>query len=187
LWITKPGCKIGIPIELLKFFEDKKKLKSGVNIANDGLKLRRDFGIVTNGLVELAHLAENAKSPKLEITHLRSLRALTGMFMEQHMPKGKVRLSNWAKPELTSQQIKYAATDAYVSAFVLVVRKEEANDVVLQASYQLFVILDDLRNTKIPLKIKHMIEDLGPIEKEEEKVIKKVSEKRHIVSLWRNF
>jgi ribonuclease D len=31
------------------------------------------------------------------------------------MAKGKVRLSNWNKSDLSSTQIKYAALDAYVS------------------------------------------------------------------------
>lgn len=31
------------------------------------------------------------------------------------MAKGKVRLSNWSKPDLSNTQIKYAALDAYVS------------------------------------------------------------------------
>lgn len=56
-------------------------LKSGVNIGADGLKLYRDFGIKTNGLVELKDVAESVKSPKLKISHLRSLRALTGIFV----------------------------------------------------------------------------------------------------------
>lgn len=102
-----------------RFFQDKKLLKSGVNIGSDGLKLQRDFGLITNGLVELRDLAEITTSDKIQITHLRSLRALTGIFMEQHMPKGKVRVSNWAKPDLTPQQIRYAAMDAYVSCLLV--------------------------------------------------------------------
>lgn len=73
---------LGIPTELRRFFESKELLKSGVNIGADGLKLKRDFGIVTNGLVELRDLAESGKSPKLNISHLRSLRALTGLFVK---------------------------------------------------------------------------------------------------------
>lgn len=30
------------------------------------------------------------------------------------MAKGKVRLSNWGKPNLTPLQVRYAALDAYV-------------------------------------------------------------------------
>jgi hypothetical protein len=75
---------IGLPFELIKFFQDKSCLKSGVNIGADGLKLYRDFGIVTNGLVELRDMAEQTQSPKMGISHLRSLRALTGIFVSIH-------------------------------------------------------------------------------------------------------
>ena len=68
-------------MELRKFFENRQLLKSGVNIGADGLKLFRDFGLVTNGLVELRDLAEITVSLKTKITHLRSLRALTGIFV----------------------------------------------------------------------------------------------------------
>lgn len=41
----------------------------------------RDYGIITNGLVELTDMAEDSKSAKLDKVHLRSLRALTGLFV----------------------------------------------------------------------------------------------------------
>lgn len=72
---------IGIPVELRRFFENKSYLKSGVNIVADGLKLYRDFGIVTNGLVELRDLVDISNSPQTHVSHLRSLRALTGLFV----------------------------------------------------------------------------------------------------------
>lgn len=73
-------CK-GFPTELRNFLERKDILKSGVNIRQDGLKMYRDYGIVTNGLVELTDMAEDTKSTKLDKVHLRSLRALTGLFV----------------------------------------------------------------------------------------------------------
>lgn len=85
LLIQLPRIQGGFPPELRRFFEDKSILKCGVNIAADGLKLQRDFGFVTNGLVELRDLAEMAKSPKLGISHLRSLRALTGIFVSGYI------------------------------------------------------------------------------------------------------
>ncbi|KAI8638823.1 ribonuclease H-like domain-containing protein [Parasitella parasitica] len=109
------GQMQAFPNELKRFFEDKKVLKSGVNIGADGLKLYRDFGIKTNGLVELRDIVESVESSKLEKSNLRSLRALAGIFMDQNMPKGKVRISNWSKVKLSAMQIKYAANDAYVS------------------------------------------------------------------------
>ncbi|KAI8877065.1 ribonuclease H-like protein [Backusella circina FSU 941] len=125
----------GFPSELRKFLERGDILKSGVNIRQDGLKMYRDYGIVTNGLVELSDMAEDSKASQLERVHLRSLRALTGLFLEQCMPKGKVRISNWANQNLTPTQIKYAANDAY-------------------ASYKLYCVLTKLCNH--PAKVKHL-------------------------------
>ncbi|RCI05199.1 hypothetical protein CU098_004720, partial [Rhizopus stolonifer] len=122
------------PIELRRFFEEKTVLKSGVNINADGLKLMRDFGFFTNGLVELKEMSEGY----VNWSHnLRSLRALTGIFLGQNMSKGKVRMSNWAKAKLTDKQIQYAALDAY-------------------ASYQIFAKLRHLRGSK-PFAVKHMV------------------------------
>ncbi|CEP13362.1 hypothetical protein [Parasitella parasitica] len=131
------GQMKGFPSELKRFFEDKTLLKSGVNIGADGLKLYRDFGIKTNGLVELRDIAESIESSKLDKSHLRSLRALTGIFLDQNMPKGKVRLSNWNKEKLTAMQVKYAANDAY-------------------ASYKLYIILDKMRDQSKPINIRHL-------------------------------
>ncbi|KAK4510424.1 uncharacterized protein ATC70_004854 [Mucor velutinosus] len=134
------GRMHGFPSELKRFFEDKQVLKSGVNIGADGLKLYRDFGIKTNGLVELRDVAESVKSPKLKISHLRSLRALTGIFLDQNMAKGKVRLSNWSRPDLSNTQIKYAALDAY-------------------ASYKLYVVLNELRDQSKPIAVRHLSQE----------------------------
>ena len=127
------SINLAFPIELRRFFEEETIQKSGVNIHADGLKLQRDFGFITNGLVELREMSDGY------ITwphNLRSLRALTGMFLAQNMPKGKVRMSNWGKAQLTDKQVKYAALDAY-------------------ASYQIFMKLKHLRGVK-PYNVKHM-------------------------------
>ncbi|KAI8988620.1 ribonuclease H-like domain-containing protein [Mycotypha africana] len=108
------GKAVGFPPILRQFFQDKSIYKSGVNIYMDGLKLFRDFGIKANGLVELRDMAVLTKSPKLDICHLRSLQALTGLFLDKYLPKGSVRLSNWSN-KLSTSQIKYAALDAYAS------------------------------------------------------------------------
>ncbi|KAI9270703.1 ribonuclease H-like domain-containing protein [Phascolomyces articulosus] len=105
-----------LPTELVRFLKNPNLFKSGVNIRGDGLKLQRDFNVVTNGLVELERMTRHIDSPLLMQTHKRSLSALTSLFLEKNMPKSKsVRLSNWARVHLTAQQIRYAACDAYAS------------------------------------------------------------------------
>ncbi|KAG1479321.1 hypothetical protein G6F57_006279 [Rhizopus arrhizus] len=114
-----------LPQELQNFFENKELLKTGVNIKMDGQKLYRDFGIKTNGLVELMTLANLSKSSDVTRTHHRSLRALTAIFLKQKMAKGKVRMSNWSAPVLSPNQKKYAALDAYASYQIYQTIKKE--------------------------------------------------------------
>ncbi|KAL1928906.1 hypothetical protein VTP01DRAFT_1965 [Rhizomucor pusillus] len=104
-----------LPTELISFLECPKIYKAGVNISGDGNKLQRDFGIATKGLLELSAMAELSNAPVLQRTHRRSLSALTAMFLEKCMAKGKVRMSNWAAATLKPKQKLYAATDAYAS------------------------------------------------------------------------
>ncbi|KAI7871445.1 ribonuclease H-like domain-containing protein [Spinellus fusiger] len=104
-----------LPRKLEEFLQDRTKYKSGVNIRNDGLKLYRDFGVLTNGLVELTTMAVQSNFERMRLTDRRSLQALTAIFLEKKMLKGPVQLSKWGSSILTDRQIKYAANDAYVS------------------------------------------------------------------------
>ncbi|RCH98993.1 hypothetical protein CU098_010431 [Rhizopus stolonifer] len=113
------------PQELQNFLESRVLLKTGVNLRQDGIKLYRDFGIVTNGVAELMTMVNKSKSPLIQKTHLRSLKTLTGVFLGKKMSKGKARMSNWAVPVLSSYQKKYAALDAYTSYEVFQCLKRE--------------------------------------------------------------
>ncbi|KAI7906080.1 ribonuclease H-like domain-containing protein [Cokeromyces recurvatus] len=138
------------PVELRNFLENRELYKSGVNIRADGHKIYRDFGIFTNGLVELAEVAESTQSPKLKIIHQRSLRALTALFLEKRMAKGNVRVSDWSRKKLSANQIKYAALDAY-------------------ASYQLMVSLDMIRDKNKLIDTIHLADEASSVVKTSEK------------------
>ncbi|ORX45280.1 ribonuclease H-like protein [Hesseltinella vesiculosa] len=105
------------PEELLRFLQSRTLYKTGVNITGDGNKLLRDFGICTNGLVDLGKMASKMDTPSLHrIGRFRSLDNLTALFLGKRLPKDKgVRLSNWNAPFLNKYQIHYAANDAYAS------------------------------------------------------------------------
>ena len=70
-----------LPTEVVKFLKNPNLFKSGVNIRGDGLKLHRDFNVLTNGLVELMIMTQHIDSPLLLETHRRSLSALTSLFV----------------------------------------------------------------------------------------------------------
>ncbi|KAI8088709.1 ribonuclease H-like domain-containing protein [Halteromyces radiatus] len=107
----------GLPDVLRKFLVDRSLYKAGVNIRGDGVKLYRDFNVLTDGLLDLRPISTlaMAQSPTEQQFTSKSLRALTGIFLGTNMPKGSVRLSNWNTAKLSEKQIDYAAKDAYAS------------------------------------------------------------------------
>ncbi|KAI9309019.1 ribonuclease H-like domain-containing protein [Cunninghamella echinulata] len=104
-----------LPNELVHFLESKAIFKVGVNIVGDGKKLIRDFGIYTNGLLDLGFLSQDIGNPlKKEFTG-KSLRAMVGLYIGKNLPKGKVQLSDWNRKVLSPTQFKYASTDVYAT------------------------------------------------------------------------
>lgn len=83
-------------------------LKTGVAVRDDIKDLQKLAEFAASGIVDLG---EVARTLGLE-TH--GLRNLAANFLGFRISKG-AQCSNWASKELTSQQIVYAATDAWVS------------------------------------------------------------------------
>ncbi len=90
IWDTSKIVKVGIALS-----DDVKKLKELGNFESKGLldisSITKKFGISNTGL-----------------------RALVGIFLKKRISKS-AQVTNWAKAELTPQQINYAATDAWIS------------------------------------------------------------------------
>ncbi|KAH8548701.1 ribonuclease H-like domain-containing protein [Umbelopsis sp. PMI_123] len=126
------------PHELKGLLQNRKILKTGVNIRGDALKLYRDFRILTNGLVELSTLARATHASELEGYKGLSLRLLCAIFLGKSLPKGTTRLSRWDAPTLSSKQRQYAADDAYASFAVyqaINYRKKPSSDGQLHISH----------------------------------------------------
>lgn len=81
--------------------------KAGVALAYDLRTLKQVFLFAELGVVDLGMLA---KRKGYEQTGVRNL---AGIFLGYRVPKG-AKTTNWAAPQLTSAQITYAATDAWV-------------------------------------------------------------------------
>lgn len=93
---------------LIALFEDEEITKTGVAIHDDIKGLQKLFSFEAAGFVDSAKLAKTIGYTK---TGLRNLAAtLLGIRISK-----SAQLSNWAKEELTDQQISYAATDAWIS------------------------------------------------------------------------
>ncbi|ORY95793.1 ribonuclease H-like domain-containing protein [Syncephalastrum racemosum] len=118
-----------LPPLLNVFLQRRDIYKTGVNIDGDGRKLFRDFNIRTNGLLDIIAVTKHLPPDTLAMTPRRSLRFLTAVLLEKNMAKPKrVQLSNWASPELSESQKRYAALDAYASFKVYETIHEKLED-----------------------------------------------------------
>ena len=82
--------------------------KAGLAVKEDAQRLYDDFGIQTAGCLEIKEL------PIYQLCRPKSMVALSAMFLGISISKAQAT-SNWENPRLTHQQIRYAATDAYLS------------------------------------------------------------------------
>jgi len=93
---------------MLEFLENSKILKTGVALDRDIKELIALVPFKAEGFLELGRIARQAG---LEKTGLRNM---CGILLGHRISK-KAQTSNWARSELTDEQILYAATDAWVS------------------------------------------------------------------------
>lgn len=82
-------------------------VKAGVAVADDLRTLKQVFPFADKNVVDLGIVARHAGYGQT------GLRNLAGIFMGVRITKG-IKTSNWAAPQLSAQQITYAATDAWV-------------------------------------------------------------------------
>ena len=93
---------------LLPLLESSEILKTGVAIADDVKELCAMEDFVPQGFVEITELTQ-----KLGYSN-KGLRALAALLLGGRISKA-AQVSNWARQELDEKQIRYAATDAWIS------------------------------------------------------------------------
>ena len=93
---------------LLPLLESETVLKAGIAIRDDVKALKKEEDFSPQGFVEITQL-----TTQLGYTN-RGLRGLAGLIMQGRISKG-AQVSNWAQAELQPKQIRYAATDAWIS------------------------------------------------------------------------
>lgn len=100
--------KIGLPEELISILGDPEIVKVGAAIKDDirGLQKINDFD--ANGFIELQDYVS-----KFGIESF-SLKKLSAIVLDFRISK-RQQVSNWEAEELSPGQLKYAATDAWVS------------------------------------------------------------------------
>lgn len=94
--------------ELFAILSDPMITKAGVAIRDDIKKLNELNEFKPGGFVEISDLTQ-----KFGIVNT-GLRNLSALFLKFRISKG-AQVSNWARRDLTNAQIRYAATDAWVS------------------------------------------------------------------------
>ena len=82
-------------------------VKAGVALAHDLRQLKLVFPFIEKNVLDLGVVARRSGHGQ------SGVRNLAGSFLGWRIPKG-ARTSNWAAPRLSSAQMTYAATDAWV-------------------------------------------------------------------------
>ncbi len=100
--------KMGLPKALCDILSDPNIIKTGVAIHDDVIGLQQLAPFTPHGFVEIQDMAK-----AMEIQNL-GLKKLSGLFMGFRISKAQ-QTSNWELEDLSEAQLRYAATDAWVS------------------------------------------------------------------------
>ena len=104
----------GLPF-LFELLQSEQLLKVGFDLKSDNAHVFANLGIHLGGVVDLNTIFSMDGYGK----HL-GVRSAIGLVFNQRFTKSKkITTSNWSQPELTSQQLLYAANDAYAALKVL--------------------------------------------------------------------
>ncbi|MGF1677689.1 MAG: 3'-5' exonuclease [Candidatus Methylacidiphilales bacterium] len=93
---------------VLEWMESREVIKTGVAVDRDLKDLQALMPFSPAGFLDLGTIARKAGMEKT------GLRNLCGILLGHRISK-RAQTSNWARTELTPEQILYAATDAWVS------------------------------------------------------------------------
>ncbi|KAF9281684.1 hypothetical protein BGZ68_006475 [Mortierella alpina] len=104
------------PEALARILRDKRILKVGINIRNDGTKMLKDWGVGCASLVELGALYVQVADDLTSQRSVRSMASLTNELLGHSVEKtGPTRMGNWENKNLSALQLRYAANDAFVT------------------------------------------------------------------------
>lgn len=119
-------CKVKTLAPLLPVLQSEEILKTGVAIQDDVKELQAMESFEPGGFVEIANLTGRLGYQN------KGLRALAALLMQGRISKA-AQVSNWARPELDRKQIRYAATDAWISReiYIRALSEQETDEPVL--------------------------------------------------------
>lgn len=105
-WLFRVN-KIGIPELLKKWLEDDRVLKIGAGLNDDMRRLRQLITFEPGGFLDLQKYVEAFQIES------KSLKKMVAIVLGYKISKSQ-QMSNWESEALTEQQLRYAATDAWV-------------------------------------------------------------------------
>jgi len=105
---------VGLPF-LIELLQSEQLIKVGFGLRSDRGQIYAKLGVHFNAVVDLNTVFS------MDGYHKEmGVRAAVGLIFRQRFAKARhVTTSNWSQPQLTSQQMLYAANDAYAALKVL--------------------------------------------------------------------
>jgi 3'-5' exonuclease len=112
-----------LPI-IASLIESERVLKVGFGLKNDHGQIRRRLGVKLHHVLDLDQIFRK-RGHKDQIGVRRAMADI----LHLSFPKSKsITTSNWAAPELTPSQLKYAANDAYAALKIMEALKLDPTD-----------------------------------------------------------
>ncbi len=104
----------GLPF-LIELLQSEQLIKVGFGLKSDRGQIHAKLGVHFGGVVDLNTVFS------MDGYHKEmGVRAAVGLVLKQRFAKSRhVTTSNWSQPQLTPQQMRYAANDAYAALKVL--------------------------------------------------------------------
>ncbi len=104
----------GLPF-LIDLLQSERVIKIGFGLQSDSAHIYAKLGIHMGGVVDL----NSVFSMKGFRKQIGVITAVAVVFNQRFAKSKKITTSNWSQPELTSQQMLYAANDAYAALKVM--------------------------------------------------------------------
>ena len=145
---------IDFPTELSDFLADESVMKIGLSLRDDFSGLNRHHAFKPGNAIDIQTIAQSYGIMEL------SLQKIYAILFEKKISKAQ-RLTNWENAELSEQQLRYAATDAWASLQIylqLMVEKKLSKKEVDKLVYENALAQRELRDQQMQNRANEQVE-----------------------------